>query len=42
LAFYAKHGYARRGPFGSYPEHPLSVFMGKSLLSATTNARKNT
>jgi putative acetyltransferase len=31
LAFYKKQGYARRGPFGTYPDHPLSVFMGKSL-----------
>jgi putative acetyltransferase len=31
LAFYKKQGYARRGPFDMYPDHPLSVFMGKSL-----------
>lgn len=31
LAFYASAGYARRGPFGDYPDHPLSVFMGKTL-----------
>lgn len=31
LAFYASEGYARRGPFGNYPDHPLSVFMGKAL-----------
>ncbi len=31
LAFYAGRGYVRRGPFGDYPEHPLSVFMGKRL-----------
>jgi putative acetyltransferase len=31
LAFYARQGYARRGPFGSYAAHPLSVFMGKPL-----------
>lgn len=31
LAFYASEGYAVRGPFGGYPDHPLSVFMGKSL-----------
>lgn len=42
LAFYAKHGYARRGPFGSYPEHPLSVFMGKSLDSAAASTRADT
>ncbi len=31
LAFYGKQGYIRRGPFGTYPDHPLSVFMGKDL-----------
>jgi putative acetyltransferase len=31
LAFYAKQGYERCGPFGTYPEHPLSVFMCKNL-----------
>lgn len=31
LAFYSKQGYTQRGPFGSYPEHPLSVFMEKFL-----------
>lgn len=31
LAFYAKQGYERCSPFGDYPEHPLSVFMGKPL-----------
>ena len=31
LAFYARQGFARRGPFGSYPDHPLSVFMDKRL-----------
>lgn len=35
LAFYARHGFARCGPFGDYPAHPLSVFMGKSLGSAS-------
>jgi putative acetyltransferase len=34
LAFYKKQGYARRGPFGTYPDHPLSVFMGKALSVA--------
>ena len=29
--FYSRQGYARRGPFGGYPAHALSVFMGKSL-----------
>jgi putative acetyltransferase len=32
LAFYKKQGYERRGAFGSYPEHPLSVFMSKKLV----------
>jgi putative acetyltransferase len=31
LAFYSKAGYVRRGPFGTYPEHPLSVFLEKRL-----------
>ena len=31
LAFYARQGFARCGPFGSYPDHPLSVFMEKRL-----------
>ncbi len=38
LAFYNKQGYRRRGPFGAYPDHPLSVFMGKSLAPAQTGA----
>jgi putative acetyltransferase len=32
LAFYAKQGYERSGPFGDYLEHPLSVFMCKHLV----------
>lgn len=31
LAFYARQGYVRCGPFGDYPEHPLSVFMCRQL-----------
>ncbi|RYE39829.1 MAG: GNAT family N-acetyltransferase [Sphingobacteriales bacterium] len=31
LAFYSRQGYVRCGPFGGYPDHPLSVFMCKSL-----------
>ncbi len=38
LAFYKKQGYMRRGPFGTYPDHPLSVFMGKGLAHARTGA----
>ena len=29
LSFYARSGYKRRGPFGDYPDDPLSVFMQK-------------
>jgi len=38
LAFYKKQGYARRGPYGTYPDHPLSVFMGKTPASEHTGA----
>ena len=31
LAFYGKQGYGRCGPYGEYPDHPLSVFMRKQL-----------
>ena len=31
LAFHKKHGFKECSAFGSYPEHPLSVFMDKSL-----------
>jgi putative acetyltransferase len=31
LRFYERHGYQRCAAFGSYPEHPLSVFMSKKL-----------
>jgi putative acetyltransferase len=37
LAFYAKSGYERCGPFGGYPEHPLSVFMRKSIAPGAMN-----
>ncbi len=37
LAFYAKQGYERCGPFGDYPEHPLSIFMCRNLASEPTN-----
>lgn len=33
LAFYARQGYSRCGAFDAYPEHPLSVFMSKALVS---------
>lgn len=35
LAFYAREGFTKCGPFGDYPDHPLSVFMGKTLLART-------
>jgi putative acetyltransferase len=38
LAFYSKQGYKRRGPFGAYPDHPLSVFMGKRLVQLEPGA----
>ncbi len=28
---YERHGFTRRGPFGDYPDDPLSVFMEKPL-----------
>ncbi len=28
---YERHGYAYRGPFGNYPDDPLSLFMEKAL-----------
>lgn len=34
IAFYERQGFARRGPFGDYPDHPMSVFMGKPLAKA--------
>jgi putative acetyltransferase len=41
LALYRKCGYTTRGPFGDYPNDPLSVFMEKRLensLSAVSAA----
>ena len=32
LTFYGRAGYARRGPFGDYPDDPFSVFMEKVLV----------
>jgi putative acetyltransferase len=34
LAFYSKQGYMKTESFGDYQEHPLSVFMGKSVVAA--------
>jgi putative acetyltransferase len=31
LGLYEKAGYVRRGPFGDYPDDPLSVYMEKGL-----------
>lgn len=31
LAFYGRQGYRRCGPYGDYPDHPLSVFMSKQV-----------
>ena len=28
---YERHGFTRRGPFGDYPEDPLSIFYEKAL-----------
>lgn len=30
LALYERNGYQRRGPYGGYPDDPLSVFMQKA------------
>lgn len=34
LGLYAALGYERRGPFGSYTDDPLSVFMQKAISAA--------
>lgn len=31
IKFYTSHGYLRRGPYGDYPDDPLSVFMQKDV-----------
>ncbi|MDH3263002.1 MAG: GNAT family N-acetyltransferase [Paracoccaceae bacterium] len=31
VALYESIGYRARGPFGAYPEHPASLFMGKGV-----------
>ncbi|MEM1262941.1 MAG: GNAT family N-acetyltransferase [Pseudomonadota bacterium] len=33
LGLYRKLGYYERGPFGNYPDDPLSVFMEKALVA---------
>lgn len=37
LAFYERHGFQRRGPFGNYQPIPTSVFMEKPLLPASSD-----
>jgi len=37
LLFYGRQGYLRRGAFGAYPDHPLSVFMGKPLTGSVSS-----
>ena len=32
IGLYARLGYRRRGPFGEYPDDPVSVFMERRLL----------
>lgn len=32
IALYEKNGFSRIGPFGDYPDDPLSVFMEKQLM----------
>ena len=32
LGLYERAGYARRGPYGDYPNDPLSVFMERKVL----------
>lgn len=34
IAFYERHGFKVRSAFGTYPEHPLSVFMEKRPIGA--------
>jgi putative acetyltransferase len=38
LAFYGSRGFSRTGPFGSYRDDPLSVFMHKSIAPGRTEA----
>jgi putative acetyltransferase len=42
LALYAKSGYVRRGPFGSYTHDPNSIFMEKILSSDGSSTERNT
>lgn len=38
LALYERMGYRRRGRFGDYPDHPLSVFMQKDAAQGSEQA----
>lgn len=38
LVFYNKFGYRKCGPFGTYPDHPLSVFMEKKISDRVASA----
>ena len=38
LALYERMGYRRCGPFGDYPDHPLSVFMQKDAQQGSEHA----
>lgn len=38
LRFYTRQGYQRCAAFGSYPEHPLSVFMSKLLVGKVSES----
>lgn len=40
LMLYERMGYRRRGPFGGYPEHPLSVFMQKNISRETVSSNE--
>lgn len=41
LILYERLGYQWRGPFGDYPDDPLSVFMQKSASKGLTTGRKS-
>ncbi|ACT59665.1 GNAT family N-acetyltransferase [Hirschia baltica] len=38
IALYENAGYFRRGPFGGYDDHPLSIFMEKRLDSVPSQS----
>jgi putative acetyltransferase len=41
LGLYARCGYDRCGPFGTYADDPLSVFMQKKLVGVPTKTQAN-